>query len=205
LSEILAWMDWVVQSYGYLGAFAVCLLGNLSIILPVPFALVVYAFGATLDPLILGLVSGVGCTVGELSAYLVGRGGRRIMNRRYGKRFDAVERLIDRYGALVVFLAALLPIPDDLILIPLGILKYDLKKILVAMFVGKTLMCLVIAYAGKYSYSFVVDIFESSGWMGVAASVVLLAITLYIMVRVDWTKLFDGVAKAASQTSTEKK
>jgi len=192
-------MDWVVQSYGYLGAFAICFLGNITILLPIPFALVVYAFGATLDPLILGLVSGVGCAVGELSAYLVGRGGRRIMNRRYGDRFDAVERLIDRYGAFIVFLAALLPIPDDLILIPLGVLKYDLRKIFVAMLTGKTLMCLALAYAGKYSYSMIIDIFESRGWVGVAASVVLLAITLYIMIRVDWTKLFDDVTKAASQ------
>ena len=203
--DLLAWMDWVVQSYGYLGAFAVCFLGNVTILLPVPFALVVYAFGATLDPLILGLVSGVGCTVGELSAYLVGRGGRRIMDRRYGDRLDAVERLIDRYGAIVVFLAALLPIPDDLILVPLGILKYDLRRIFVAMLTGKTLMCLVIAYAGHYSYSMIVDVFESSGLMGVAASVVLLVVTLYIMIRIDWTKLIDGVTKAAPQTPPEKK
>jgi uncharacterized membrane protein YdjX (TVP38/TMEM64 family) len=198
LFDLLAWMDWVVQSYGYLGAFAVCFLGNVTILLPVPFALVVYAFGATLDPLILGLVSGVGCTVGELSAYLVGRGGRKIVEGRYGDRLDAVERLIDRYGALLVFLAALLPIPDDLILVPLGILKYDLKRIFGAMLAGKIIMCLVLAYAGHYSYSKIVDIFESSGLMGVAASVVLLVIILYIMIKVDWTKLIDSVTKAAS-------
>jgi len=198
LFDLLAWMDWVVQSYGYLGAFAVCFLGNVTILLPVPFALVVYAFGATLDPLILGLVSGVGCTIGELSAYLVGRGGRKIVEGRYGDRLDAVERLIDRYGTLLVFLAALLPIPDDLILVPLGVLKYDLKKILGAMLAGKILMCLALAYAGHYSYSMIVDIFESSGLMGVAASIVVLIIILYIMIKVDWTKLIDNMTKAVS-------
>jgi len=44
----------------------------------------------------------------------------------------------------------------------------------------------------------IVDIFESSGLMGVAASVVLLVIILYIMIKVDWTKLIDSVTKAAS-------
>jgi ACR3 family arsenite efflux pump ArsB len=66
------------------------------------------------------------------------------------------------------------------------------------MLAGKIIMCLVLAYAGHYSYSKIVDIFESSGLMGVAASVVLLVIILYIMIKVDWTKLIDSVTKAAS-------
>jgi uncharacterized membrane protein YdjX (TVP38/TMEM64 family) len=65
-------MNELVASYGYAGAFAVCLVGNVSIVLPVPFALVVYAFGSVLDPLVLGVVAGVGSTIGEMSSYCLG-------------------------------------------------------------------------------------------------------------------------------------
>lgn len=193
--DLWTWMNSLVQGYGYLGAFAVCVLGNVTIFLPIPFAFVIYAFGATLDPLLLGLIGGLGCTVGESSAYLLGRGGRKIVEGKYGERLNAVEKLIDRYGAVVVFLTALLPVPDDIILIPLGMLKYDFKKVLVAMFLGKTLMCLILSYAGRFSYSMVITVFESSGFIGVVVSLALLVIIIYAMLKVDWTRLVEDVTK----------
>ncbi|NIT59585.1 MAG: hypothetical protein GWN00_26205 [Aliifodinibius sp.] len=97
--------------------------------------------------------------------------------------------LIEEYGMLAIFLFALLPLPDDLILIPLGVLRYDLRKALISMFIGKTLMCTFVAYAGKYSYSIVAEIFASSGILGGAVSLVLLVVILYGMIKIDWTKL----------------
>src|SRR5512138_3667261 len=109
--DIWLWMTEIVTAYGYLGAFMMCIVGNVSIILPIPFALVVYAFGATLNPLILGIVSGVGSTIGEMSAYLIGRGGRKVIEDKYGNRLDAVKKLIERHGMMVIILVSLLPIP----------------------------------------------------------------------------------------------
>jgi uncharacterized membrane protein YdjX (TVP38/TMEM64 family) len=143
----------LVKNYGYLGAFTVTLLGNATIFIPIPFALVIYFCGHFLNPLILGLITGKASTIGELSAYIAGRGGRKVIEAKYGHRLDSVRKLIDRYGMLVIFLFALLPLPDDLLLIPLGMIKYDIRKLITAMFFGKTIMCLVIAYAGFYSFS----------------------------------------------------
>jgi membrane protein YqaA with SNARE-associated domain len=137
----------LVKNYGYPGTFIVTLLGNATIFIPVPFALVIYICGSFLNPLILGLVTGTASTIGELSAYFVWRGGRKIIEAKYGLRLDNVRKLIGRYGMLVIFLFSLLPLPDDLLLIPLGMIKYDIQKLIMAMFLGKTIMCLVIAYA----------------------------------------------------------
>jgi len=71
------WMEGFVRSYGYMGAFFISIFGNFTIFFPVPFTITIYAFGATLDPLILGVVCGLGSTIGEFSAYLVGRGDSR--------------------------------------------------------------------------------------------------------------------------------
>ncbi len=189
--DVWGWMADLVTNYGYAGAFLISIFGNFTIFFPVPFTITIYAFGATLNPLLLGLVCGVGSTVGEASAYLVGVGGRRVIEGRYEERLESAKRLIQHHGAFIIFLFALLPLPDDVILIPLGVLRYDLKKALGAMFLGKTIMLTFVAYAGRYSYTFVKDIFESGGIFGGIASVALLVIILVAMMKIDWTRFID--------------
>ena len=189
--DVWGWMADLVTNYGYAGAFLISIFGNFTIFFPVPFTITIYAFGATLNPLLLGLVCGIGSTVGEFSAYLIGVGGRKVIEGRYEERLESAKRLIQRYGATIIFLFALLPLPDDVILIPLGVLRYDLKKALGAMFLGKTIMLTFVAYAGRYSYSFVKDIFESGGVFGGVASVALLVVILVAMMKIDWTRFID--------------
>ena len=189
--DVWGWMADLVTNYGYAGAFLISIFGTFTIFFPVPFTITIYAFGATLNPLLLGLVCGIGSTIGEASAYLVGMGGRKVIEGRFEERLESAKRLIERYGATIIFIFALLPLPDDVILIPLGVLRYDLKKALGAMFLGKTIMLTFVAYAGKYSYTFVKDIFESGGVLGGVASVALLVILLVAMMKIDWTRFID--------------
>jgi membrane protein YqaA with SNARE-associated domain len=191
LADIWAWMNDLVSTYGYFGAFIISTFGNFTVFFPVPFVITIYAFGATLDPLLLGLVCGLGSTLGEFSAYLIGRGGRQVLDERYGKQLETAKKLVQKYGVTVIFLFALLPLPDDLILIPLGMLRFDLKKAMGAMFAGKFLMCTAVAYAGRYSYSFIKDIFASSGWLGGVLSTVLLVVVIIAMLKIDWSKFVD--------------
>ncbi len=184
-------MNDLVSTYGYTGAFFISTFGNFTVFFPVPFVITIYAFGATLDPLVLGLVCGLGSTVGEFSAYLIGRGGRRMLDERYGKQLETAKLLVQKYGVSIIFLFALLPLPDDLILIPLGMLKFDLWKAMSAMFAGKFLMCTAVAYAGRYSYSFIMDIFASSGWLGGVLSTLLLVIVIYALLKIDWTRFVE--------------
>ncbi len=183
----------LVNSYGYLGAFVVTLIGNVTILIPIPFALIIYLGGSFLNPLILGLVTGAAATIGELSSYLVGRGGRKVIEARYGRRLDSMRALINRWGMLGIFLFSLLPLPDDLLLVPLGMIKYNVWKLIAAMFLGKTLMCLIISYAGFYSFSSIMGVFETGGTLSVVASVVLLVLVIVAILRIDWEALLDRV------------
>ncbi len=184
-------MTQLVSNYGYMGAFIISLFGNFTVFFPVPFTITIYAFGASLNPLLLGIVCGVGSTVGEFSAYLIGRGGRRILDEKYGKRLETAKLLVKKHGMAIIFLFAVLPLPDDLILIPLGMLRYNLKKAILAIFVGKTMMCTTVAYAGYYSYSFIKDIFSSSGILGGVLSTVVLVIIVVALIKIDWAKYLD--------------
>jgi membrane protein DedA with SNARE-associated domain len=185
-------MGEIVSSYGYSGAFLISIFGNFTVFFPVPFVITIYAFGATLNPFLLGLVCGIGSTVGEFSAYLIGRGGRRVLNDRYGKQLETAKILIQKYGMAIIFIFALLPLPDDLILIPLGMLRYNLNKAMAAMFLGKLIMCTTVAYAGRYSYTIIKDIFASSGWIGALASTGLLILVIYGLLKIDWTRFIKN-------------
>ena len=186
--NVWGWMSELVVKYGYTGAFIISIFGNFTIFFPVPFTITIYAFGATLNPLLLGLVCGMGSTIGEFSAYLIGAGGRKIIKGSYKEKLESAKLLIERYGMVIIFLFALLPLPDDVILIPLGMMRYDLRKAMIAAFLGKVAMCSIVAYAGRFSYVFVRDIFESGGIIGGIGSVVLLAIIMIAMIRIDWTR-----------------
>ena len=189
--DVWGWMGDLVINYGYFGAFLISLFGNLTILFPVPFTLTIYAFGGTLNPLLLGLVCGIGSTVGQASAYLVGMGGRKVIKDRYEERLESAKNLVQRYGVTIIFLFALLPLPDDVILIPLGVLRYDFKKALGAMFLGKTIMLSFVAYAGRYSYVFVKDIFKSGGVLDGVVSMILLVIVIVVIMTIDWTRFID--------------
>jgi len=167
----------------------------MSIVIPVPFVLVIYAFGSILNPILLGLAGGIGSTIGEFSSYLVGRGGRVILNEKQRARLDRIEKLVEKHGLLLIFLFGLTPLPDDLLLVPLGMMKYDWRKILVGMFFGKTLMCTVVAYAGVYSYETIRNLYESSGILGSVVSLVLLIAIIIALLKVDWDVLLDKLEK----------
>ena len=189
--DLWAWMNDLVANYGYTGAFFISTFGNFTVFFPVPFVLTIYAFGATLNPLMLGLVCGLGSTVGEFSAYLIGMGGRRVLHDRYAKQLDTAKKLVEKYGVAIIFLFALLPLPDDLILIPLGMMKFDIKRAIAAMFAGKFLMCTAVAYAGRYSYTIIRDVFASSGWLGGVLSTGLMIVFIYVMLKIDWSKFIE--------------
>jgi membrane protein YqaA with SNARE-associated domain len=189
--DLWVWMNDLVANYGYMGAFFISTFGNFTVFFPVPFVLTIYAFGATLNPLMLGLVCGLGSTVGEFSAYLIGMGGRRVLHDRYSKQLDTAKKLVEKYGVAIIFLFALLPLPDDLILIPLGMMKFDIKRAIAAMFAGKFLMCTAVAYAGRYSYTIIRDVFASSGWLGGVLSTGLMIVFIYVMLKIDWSKFIE--------------
>ena len=103
-------MGGFIGQYGYFGAFLISVFGNFTIFFPVPFTLTIYAFGSILNPLILGISCGLGSTIGEFSAYLIGWGGRSMLEERYGKRLESAKLLIERYGVLAIFIFAVLPL-----------------------------------------------------------------------------------------------
>ncbi len=140
---------------GYGGAFVSGLIGTSSLMISVlPPQLLVFILCDPLlefNPLLIGVAAGVGAGIGQYAHYYIGEGGRYVLPQRYRAKIDAWKPRIEKYGALLIFLFAVTPLtPDDLIWIPLGMMKYPKKKALATSIVGKTVMLVAFAYAGHF-------------------------------------------------------
>ena len=91
-----------LENYGYFGAFIVSIIFNATLILPAGNMLIQMTLGATvLNPVLLGMVSGGGAAIGEITGYVAGRSGRRLIAR--SKMYTRVEEWVRKWGVVTVF------------------------------------------------------------------------------------------------------
>ncbi len=137
-------------NYGYLGVFVVSLLGNATVILPVPSLLAVFAGGTAFNPLLVGLVAGLGEPLGELTGYLAGYGGAAVLEKR--PRYEILHRWMERRGFITIFALSALPNPlFDVAGITAGALHMPVWHFLLACWLGKTAKALAVAWLGSQS------------------------------------------------------
>lgn len=149
---ILLNRNWLRQfaEYGYPGVFIVSLLGNATIVLPAPSMALVFAMGGALPPVFVGLVAGAGEALGELTGFLAGYGGRAVV-----ERYDLYARFrgyMEKYGLFAIFFLSVIPTPFfDLAGVAAGALRFPVWQFLLVCWVGKTIKCVLVAFAGAGS------------------------------------------------------
>ena len=188
----LGYPNFVIQ-YGYLGIFIVSLLSNGTFLFPVPYLLVLYSVGASrmFDPILVAIVSGLGATFGELTLYFLSMLGRTILPQSYKDKIDSLKLIIGKYGALVIFIFALTPLPDDIIYPILGLMKYDFYKVFVSCFLGKTLLSAGAVYAGYFSVKYFSVLLGGETIYAGVLSLILGIVLAIIFLKIDWTKYFN--------------
>ncbi len=146
------WANMFVAEWGYLGIFFISLIGNASIILPVPAFAVVWMMGSQMNPWILGIVAGAGAAIGEMTGYALGMGGRAVIQKKHKRMLEKTKKWVEKHGmfSIIVFFAAT-PFPDDIVGILGGVIKYNIKRFLLASFIGKALLHVAIAWFGYAS------------------------------------------------------
>ncbi len=144
-----------LSHFGYLGVFLIAVLGNATVILPVPSMAVTFAAGGVLNPWIVGLVAGLGEPLGELTGYLAGYGGSAVIEDRV--RFEQLKGWMQRRGFLTIFVLSAIPNPlFDLAGITAGMLHYPVGKFLLACWLGKTAKAVAVAFLGLLSAGVVI-------------------------------------------------
>jgi len=159
-TNLTQWSLSMVESFGYLGVFIVNFVGSSTIIFPLPGFILVSAVAAMpgMNPWIVGISAALGAALGETTGYIFGRGGGKIIDKRYKEQMKKYRKWFKKDNVFFgIILFAATPLPDDVVGLVCGILKYDFKKFLLASFIGKTILNIGLAFIGFYGSQWITD------------------------------------------------
>lgn len=137
-----------LTGYGYVGIFLINLLGSATIVIPAPSLIATFIGGSIYNPLLVGIFSGIGASIGETTGYMAGYGGSVMITEH--KHFKKIEKWMNRNGFLTIFVLSVIPNPIfDLSGMFAGATGYSFKKYFTAVLVGKTLRFIGISFLGS--------------------------------------------------------
>ena len=148
----IVWSDRIenLPIYGYPAIFLVSLLGNLSVIFPAPSYLVVFAAGGsgTLDPIAVGVIAGLGATLGELTGYLAGASGKGVVENR--PLYQRIRRAVEKWGVGIIFMLGLIPnFFFDIGGMVAGATRMSIWRFILAAWLGKSIRLTIVAMTGS--------------------------------------------------------
>jgi len=192
LKSVLHPIKWLTRlseyliSYGAFGLFAVALLDSTFVPLPSsadalmlllsttnPSWMLLYAFMATAG-------SAIGCWI----LYLISRrAGARALNKFSEARQQRVKNWIERYDALAVLVATLLPppFPFKLFVITAGVFRFSLLRFMLAIIAGRAFRFLLEGYfAVRYGAQAKEILAKYYPWIGLG---LVVAILIFVLVK----------------------
>lgn len=130
-------------NYGYLGVFIISALSSATILIPAPGWAVVAAMATILNPIYVGIMAGIGSSLGELTGYMVGDGALDIAGR---KKYDKFLKWMQKNDMLAIFVFSFLPNPFfDIAGIAAGAAKVPVWKYVLFCAIGRSLRYVLLA------------------------------------------------------------
>ncbi|MBY8982324.1 MAG: VTT domain-containing protein, partial [Candidatus Lokiarchaeota archaeon] len=203
-------------------SLVICFLGSASIGFPIPFPFVLFSLsnsillrymdimGLNLDQVLgnssfwfeilgIALIGGLGSALGEFTGYYVGYSAKKLGEKKdagFIKNIDGFGKIVlsnKKRTPLIIFLFALSPLPDDILFLPLGMMKYPFWKCIIPGWLGKNIT--TIFYCSwpiliKLGLTFLGE-GTTNGFSEIITETVLLLFTITIMFFImsfDWNK-----------------
>ncbi len=194
----------VSLTMGYAGSLFVSFLGNATILVPFPYIGVPFVLGGLrdsvsslfiFDPTLVGFLAGIGACLGEMTGYLIGHLGGQVLDDEHINGFRRFVHLYPRATPVVIWFLAATPLPDDVVIVPLGAVRYSWWKVLVPLLIGKSMFLIGVAWAGRFGLDWVGEIFAATDSTSMVSrstevfAVLLVVIAIYLLVKVDWGKM----------------
>lgn len=184
------WQDLAVR-HGLLGVFLAMVIGNLTIVVILPTTVVPFLVAASgVDPFLVALASGIGAEIGELSGYVIGRWGSKYLQRKEPKAYELVRGIVEhrpRAVPLLLYTFSALPLPDDILFIPLGLIRYRFWKLFWPSVLGKITAGIFIGWGGALTKSVVESTTVTFGQMLTQIGLLFgLVLFMYILFKVPW-------------------
>ena len=155
---LAVWIMSVISTMGYGGIVLLMAIESACIPLPseiiMPFAGYL-VFKGEMVLWIVALMGALGCVLGSIPAYYVGKTGGRQLAEKYGrfvliskKDLKMADDWFKNYGEIIILIGRLLPAVRTFIALPAGIARMNMAKFIVYTFVGSLIWCWALAYTG---------------------------------------------------------
>ncbi|MHA1511723.1 MAG: VTT domain-containing protein [Promethearchaeota archaeon] len=175
-----------------------CFLGAL-VPMPLPYMIPVFTFSiawintdipnAWLYIIILVLAAAISNTIGDMLDYVIGMGSEKVLERNDPELQNRWAKLILKKPKVIpwiITLFAVTPLPDSLLLVPLGFVKYPAKKTIFAMFLGKIVMMGATALAGIFAIDWILDLVSGeSNWVVGVVLLYFMWLMIFLMVKIN--------------------
>jgi membrane protein YqaA with SNARE-associated domain len=150
LSIPSGWFTGPLGILGYAAGFFLALVSSATILLPGTILPTIAAMGLYYNPIILGLLCGLGSALGELTGYYLGYYGRETFKINGSiPEFERQKNWIKEFEFAFLFLVACIPNPFfDIAGIAAGTLKIPVWRFLIPVFIGKAIKYGLTAYLG---------------------------------------------------------
>ncbi|NHJ04836.1 MAG: hypothetical protein EAX90_08430 [Candidatus Heimdallarchaeota archaeon] len=211
--EIVFWFQDKTGNIGlYIGVGIISIFGNFVMFIPVLYAAVLM-FVAMLDVnvFILGIAAGIGASIGQIFSWFVGRATGEIASGKLEKQLRKTQKWVERgLAPIMIFIFAATPLPDEVLLIMIGLIGYSLGKTLIYCFIGKIVLTLSVSILAQTLSStafgnWILDALfgltremlvnqelptETNIWTSIAVWIIA-AILVALVAFVDWVEIYD--------------
>lgn len=158
LAVLAGFIVTVISTTGYAGIVILMAIESACIPLPseiiMPFAGYLVSTGR-FDLYMAATAGAIGCNIGSIFAYELGRRGGRAVVDRWGRYvlmshgdLDRAERFFSRWGDLTVLVCRLLPAIRSFIAFPAGVARMNLWRFHFYTFIGSWPWCYGLAWVG---------------------------------------------------------
>ncbi|HVP93393.1 MAG TPA: VTT domain-containing protein [Acidobacteriota bacterium] len=145
------------------------------------------------DPWTIGFLVAVGSASAKLIHYVITFFAGNLLSEKRRKILDAESQRVKRWAFPALFVAAATPIPDDPVVVSLGLLKYNPVKFYLAVFLGKLSITIIGAYLGMTGAGIFSSIISQQIMM-VVSILLTIAVTL-LLLKIDVGKILQGIKK----------
>ena len=145
------------------------------------------------NPLILGFTVALGASLAKSVHYMITFFISKKLSAERRNRLDVSAMKIKRWAFLLLFVAAASPIPDEPIIIPLGLMKYSPIKFFSSYFLGKLTIGIAGAFLGTWAGNTFSNFLNETTM--IAISIILTIVITIILLKFDLSKIANKIIK----------
>ncbi|MEW6143257.1 MAG: VTT domain-containing protein [Chloroflexota bacterium] len=133
----------------YVAVFVIALLNSATIIIPAPGIALIIALATQWNPVIVAVTASIGSSLGEMSGYLAGRVGTRLIAAEHMRGYQMATRWVKRHGWWMITVFAFVPlVVFDIVGLVGGGLRIPAPRFLLATWLGRLPRSFIEIYAG---------------------------------------------------------